>query len=205
MSTELFYIYDSHCPWSYAATPLVMEIAQAFPKMKIHLWHSARYDGDESVSIEQINAVQHDSNMTFGESYIEKTQTPKDSTIIANLMTWAHYKTEQQALPLLKALQDAHFQQGRLLDTKDDIKDIVDTFKLSPPEKVYAIDKLSKDAEIVVHEILELQELINTSAIPALLLAIDNNLILLNHNLYLKNPKAIIEAVTMEIAAKQNG
>jgi hypothetical protein len=39
-----------------------------------------------------------------------------------------------------------------------------------------------------------------TKAIPALLLAIDERLILLNHNFYLKHPKAIVEAIDLELA-----
>ena len=43
---ELFYIYDTHCPWSYATTKLTNEIAKAFPQIKINLWHCANYEGD---------------------------------------------------------------------------------------------------------------------------------------------------------------
>ena len=44
-----------------------------------------------------------------------------------------------------------------------------------------------------------MQEIIGTPAIPALMLAIDDNLILLNHNLYLKDPTTIVEAINLEI------
>jgi len=50
-----------------------------------------------------------------------------------------------------------------------------------------------------VHEVFALQDIIATKAIPALLLAIDDNLILLNHNFYLNEPEAIVEAIKIEI------
>ena len=40
---------------------------------------------------------------------------------------------------------------------------------------------------------------IATQAIPALLLAIDDELILLNHNFYLTQPEAVVEAVKIEL------
>ena len=65
MSSELYFIYDSHCPWSYAATPLVVALDEAFPEMGIHAWHCANYDGGNSVgfntikSVEKEQALQH--------------------------------------------------------------------------------------------------------------------------------------------------
>jgi hypothetical protein len=44
-----------------------------------------------------------------------------------------------------------------------------------------------------------LQEIIETQAIPALLLAINNNLILLDHSLYLQNSEGFIDAINTEL------
>ena len=37
----LYFIYDSHCPWSYATTPLVNAISEAYPEMNLNLMHCA--------------------------------------------------------------------------------------------------------------------------------------------------------------------
>jgi len=199
MAAELFYIYDTHCPWSYVTTPLVNAIAKAFPTIKLHLWHSARYDGEEGITRSQIEVATSDSNTRFSQDYIDISSQPKDSTITANLMAWTQNKASHLSLKLLNALQEAHFNSGNELDSEEKLADIISQLKLSPPQKVFAIEKLTKEAEITLHDIEEFQGLMGTSAIPALLLAVEDNLVLLNHNLYLKKPQAIVEAVKLEL------
>ncbi len=199
MSTELFFIYDTHCPWSYAATPLINAISTALPDMHIHLWHNAYYDGDSAITTQEIKEVEKLSNVKFGDDYIENLSENKDSTLAANLMVWAENKTHSLALPLLNALQKAHFIHDNALSDKADLATIINELKLSPSAKALKYDKLTKDAEALVHEVFALQEIIDTKAIPAILLAIDDNLILLNHNFYLHDPEAIVEAVKIEI------
>ncbi len=97
------------------------------------------------------------------------------------------------------ALQKSHFEQGNKLNIQADLDEIISELKLSPPAKVFKSDKLSKDALIQLEEIFSLQEIIDTEAIPALLLAVDDQLILLNHNFYLMQPQAIVEAVQLEL------
>ncbi|MBL4940975.1 MAG: DsbA family protein [Colwellia sp.] len=202
-STQLFFIYDSHCPWSYVVTPLVNEINKAFPDMPLHLWHAAFFDGksDDStaIKIKEIQAVEKLAGIHFSEHYHDTLKHQKNSILSANLMTWAQHKTPSLALPLLNALQGAHFGQGNQLTLKADLDNIINELKLSPPAKVLNSDKLSKDALSQLEEIFALQEIINTEAIPALLLAVDEQLILLNHNFYLTEPKAIVEAVRIEL------
>ena len=199
MSTELYYIYDTHCPWSYASLPLVNEIASTFPDIQLHLWHCARYEGDENIGKRVIDEVCANSNIKFTPAYLSQLSQAKDSTLAANFMTWIEQKIPQQALTLLNVLFNAHFQKGNELLTFDSVEDILNEFKLSPPQKVFKNDKLTKDAEFVQFNINELQEFIGTPAIPALLLAVDDKLILLNHNLYLKQPTAIVDAIKLEM------
>lgn len=199
MTTEIFFLYDSHCPWSYAATRLVNEIQQAFPEITLNLWHTAYYEGDIEIKKSDIKEVSELAGISFSQQYLDQLSEKKDSTLVANLMTWAQQKSSHSALMLLNALQKAHFQQGNELTSESDVHDIISELKLSPPAKVFKNNKLTKDAQALMHEIFELQEIINTEAIPALLLAIDDNLILLNHNFYLKEPKAIVEAISLEL------
>lgn len=199
MSTEIFYIYDTHCPWSYASLPLINEISTSFPEIKLHLWHASRYEGDENVTKQTIEMVGEDSNIIFNQEYIKQLSQAKNSTLSANIMAWIEHKVPQQALPVLNSLFQAHFEHANELLTIEDMENIIEEYKLSAPKKAFNKDKLTKDAEIIMHNIMELQDIINTPAIPALLLAIDDNLILLNHNLYLKKPKAIVEAIKLEL------
>jgi protein-disulfide isomerase-like protein with CxxC motif len=200
---QLFFLYDSHCPWSYVATKLVNEINQAFPAITLNLWHAAYFDGKndgtKSAKINEIKEVEKLAEIHFSTDYQKILEQSKSSILAANIMTWAQNKTPNLALSLLNALQKAHFEQGNKLANQEDFDDIIDELKLSPPAKVFKSDKLSKDALIQLEEIYSLQEIINTEAIPALLLAVDDQLILLNHNFYITQPNAIVEAVELEL------
>lgn len=202
-SVQLFFLYDSHCPWSYVATKLVNEIHNAFPDISLNLWHTAFFDGkhDNSVSLKlnEIKAVENLADIHFSDPYQNLLKYNKNSILVANLMTWAQHKTPNLALGLLNALQKAHFEQGNPLTSQPELLSIITDLKLSPPTKVFNSDKLSKDVLVQLEEIYELQNIINTQAIPALLLAIDEQLILLNHNFYLTQPQAIVEAVQLEL------
>lgn len=202
MTAELFFIYDSHCPWSYATTPLVNAVSTSFPNITINLWHCAYFSDAESNSItsqQQIKQVKAQSNVTFSPKYIENIAVIKDSTLCANLMTWASGKTPSQALSLLNSLQSAHFNNGNALNSEEALKDIIAKHKLSVPAKVFNPKKLTSDAATQVHEVYALQEIIETQAIPALLLAVNDNLILLDHSLYLQNSENFINAINTEL------
>ena len=201
MASELFFIYDTHCPWSYVTTPLVKAIKQAFPEMNINLWHSAYFSSTEEskVNKKQLDDITELTDVNFSDAYLATINTKKDSILSANLMTWASNKTPLLAIDLLTALQKVHFEQANELTTQNDISEIINQLKLSPPAKVLRADKLSNDAQAQIEEIFALQEIIQTEAIPALLLAINNDLILLNHHLYLKEPQAIVAAVELAL------
>lgn len=199
MSTEVYFIYDSHCPWSYACTPLVAAINKAFPKIKIHLMHAARFDGEAGVEQETLAEVQSLSDVQFSKAYLSSAQDPKDSTLAANLLSWVEQKSHRHNLPLLQAMQQAHFIDNNDLTTKQDVETIVNNLKLSAPGKCLQVEKFTKDAEYALADLDELQEMIGTEAIPALLLANEDELVMLNHNLYIGNPDKIVEAIKLEL------
>jgi len=198
-NAELFYIYDSHCPWSYASTILVEKVLSAFPSISFRAMHVGYYDGDNKVSPTTITAVRELSQVPFGANYIDTLNYSKDSTLAANLMAWVQNKSAKSAFELLTKLQHAHFVLGNELTDKDSVMAIIDELKLSPPAKCLQANKLTKDAEFAIHDIIEIQELIGTQAIPAMLLACNESLVLLNHNLYLAEPSAIVDAVKIEL------
>ncbi|TKB45697.1 protein-disulfide isomerase [Thalassotalea mangrovi] len=197
MNSELFFIYDSHCPWSYATTPLVKQLVAANPEMHLHLFHVAHYDGSDGVSHKVAKAVANQSTVKFGEDYLRGCEQPQDATVVANLMAWLMAKQPDIGLEVLEQIQDSHFQQGLMMTHPEDFEALIKRFKLSIPGKVFK-DKLSKDAEYQLSDIAELQDIIQTTAFPALLVARDERIVLLNHNLYLTRPDKIVEAVTLE-------
>ncbi|WP_372882700.1 protein-disulfide isomerase [Psychromonas sp.] len=199
MTPELFFIYDSHCPWSYASTALVNEIEKSYPEMVIHLWHCAHYDGTDSVGHVHVDSVAKQSGAKFGKEYIRYADSPKNSTMAANLMAWLQNKQPEKALTVLNALQAAHFIEGNPLTNKHDFNHIIERFKLSPPNKIFK-EELSGEAQYTLSDINEVQEFMNTTAFPALLLTAGDNAVLLNHSLYLQKPQTIVQAVKEVLA-----
>ena len=198
MTPELYFIYDSHCPWSYATSKLVTALAEAFPEMDINAWHCAYYNGGESAGFKQVEMVSQQSGVKFGQEHMRFVDSPKDSTMTANLMAWLQSKQPEKCLPVLNALQKAHFIDGNPLTCKYDFHAIIEEFKLSPPNKVFK-EELSKDGQYVLSDIAELQDFMGTTGFPALLLTHDDNAILLDHSLYLNKPSAIVTAVKKEL------
>ena len=198
MTPELYFIYDSHCPWSYATTTLVNKLAEAFPEMSINAWHCAYYNGNDSAGFKQVDSVMRQSSVKFGQEHMRFVDSPKNSTMSANLMAWLQNKQPEKLLPVLNALQETHFIDGDPLTCKHDFGAIIEQFKLSPPNKVFK-DELSNDAEYILSDIGELQDFMGTTGFPALLLTHDDKAILLDHSLYLNKPASIIKAVEKEL------
>ena len=200
MSTELYFIYDSHCPWSYATTPLVNALQEAYPDMNVNLLHSAHYIGKDSAGEEQMEAAARMSGLKFGREHIRYVNSPKNSIKTANFMAWLQNKQPDKQLPVLNALQKAHFIEGNPFDNKNDFTAIIEPFKLSPSNKVFK-DELSMDAEYILDNIAEIQEVLATSGFPAMVMTVDDNAIFIDHSKYLSSPHAVVAAVATEIAA----
>jgi len=198
MTPELFFIYDSHCPWSYASTALVNEIVKSYPEITIHLWHCAHYDGSDSVGHENMSRVAKESTVKFGQHYKRFVDSPKNAIMTANLMAWLQNKQPEKELAVLNALQKAHFIEGNPLGCKHDFNEIIEQFKLSPPNKIFK-GELTSESEYTLSDISEVQEFMKTTNFPALLLTVDEKAVLLNHSLYLSKPEAMVEAVRQEL------
>jgi len=198
MSSELYFIYDSHCPWSYAATPLAVALVEAFPDMELHAWHCANYDGSNSVGFNTINNVENESDVEFSQEYMRFVDSPKNSQLCANLLTWIATKQSDKFLSVLQAVQHAHFVEGNPLGKKIDFTMLAQELKLSIPNKVFK-EELSKDATFVLSDISELQEFMGTTAFPALLLVHNDNAVLLNHAEYLTDPEALVSDVKKQL------
>lgn len=198
MIPELYFIYDSHCPWSYASMPLVNALSEAYPEIMINAWHCAYYSGSDCVGQQQMDAVAKHSRVKFGQQYKRFVDSPKNSTMTANLMAWLQEKQPEKVLAVLDALQKAHFIDANPFGCKHDFTAIIELFKLSPPNKLFRTE-LSHEAEYCVADIAELQDFIGTTAFPALLLTVDDKAILLDHSLYLGKPESIVAAVKKEL------
>ncbi|NKF50828.1 protein-disulfide isomerase [Shewanella sp. WXL01] len=200
MSTELYFVYDSHCPWSYAATRIVNELHSAYPKMVVNLLHTAHFIGKDCAGEKQVNAVIKASQMKFGKLHLQHVNSPKNSIKAANFMRWLQAKQPQKQLDVLNALQHAHFVEGNPLDSKHNFNTITEQFKLSPSGKVFK-NELSLDAEQTLEDIAEIQQVLGTQSFPALVMVFNDNAIFIDHSKYLASPQAVLKDVEQEIKA----
>ena len=199
MHPELYFIYDSHCPWSYAVTPLVNAISESFPEIKIHAWHCAHYDGSDCAGFSQIKEVEKQSQQQFGQEHMRFADSPKNATLTANFMAWLQDKQPEKVLPVLNALQKEHYVEGNPFGCKNDFAVLISDFKLSPPNKIFK-DELSNEALYQQSDIQELQEFMQTTAFPSLLLTHGDNALLLEHASYLNNPQSLVKEVKKILA-----
>lgn len=198
MNSQIYFVYDSHCPWSYACLPLIKAIANSNLPIDIHYMHAAHYNGSDGPAKAQLKTVIADSNISFGAEYSAQVNQSKDATLMANTMAWLVNKQAKQALAALTALMDEHFQHNKSLANKDELVATLESLKLSPPGKIFK-DKLSADAMQIVEDVNEIQELIGMRSFPIMLLAMGDNAVLLDHSHYLKHPDKIVEAIKLEL------
>lgn len=198
MPPELYFVYDSHCPWSYAAAALVNQLKKAYPEMSVRTYHCAHYNGSDCAGHQQVMDVTKQSRVKFGQQHLRFADSPKNAIISANLMAWLQDKQPDKALEVLNALQKAHFIDGNALTCKYDFAAIIEQFKLSPANKIFK-DSLTEQAESALSDIYELQQFIGTTAFPALLLVVGDDAVLLNHALYLGNPESLVKDVMQRL------
>ena len=101
------------------------------------------------------------------------------------------------------ALPDACFKVKALMaDESSEISDFADVIGIDPSMTSRLLQIANSAIYSFPGEISTISRaitIIGTQAIPALLLACNESLVLLNHNLYLENPDAIVDAVKLEL------
>ncbi|MGS0680661.1 protein-disulfide isomerase [Shewanella sp. 125m-7] len=196
----LYFIYDSHCPWSYATTPVVAELINAFDFAETHLLHCAHYNGKDAPKMAQVDQVRTLSPVTFGDAYLKQGSHKANSIKMANFMSWVQSKQADKEFELLQAMQQQHFVEGNALNSREDFDKIINQYKLSPSNKVFK-DAISHEAESVLAGIAEIGQAIGTSAFPVVVMTLGDEAIFIDHSLYLAKPEDVVAAVKQELAA----
>ena len=196
----LYFIYDSHCPWSYATTPVVAELINAFEFSDLHLLHCAHFNGSDAPKKAQIEQVSKLSKVVFGDNYLTQNQQKVSSIKVANFMSWVQSKQASKEFELLQVIQQQHFVAGNSFETRADFDKIINQYKLSPSNKVFK-DALSHEAESVLAGIAEIGEAIGTNAFPVLVMTSGDQAIFIDHSQHISAPEGVVAAVHKELAA----
>lgn len=196
----LYFIYDSHCPWSYATTPVVAELINAFEFSDLHLLHCAHFNGSDAPKKAQIEQVSKLSKVVFGDNYLTQNKQKVSSIKVANFMSWVQSKQASKEFELLQMIQQQHFVAGNSFETRADFDKLINQYKLSPSNKVFK-DALSHEAESVLAGIAEIGEAIGTNAFPVLVMTSGDQAIFIDHSQHISAPEGVVAAVHKELAA----
>ncbi|MDR8523813.1 protein-disulfide isomerase [Shewanella fidelis] len=196
----LYFIYDSHCPWSYATTPVVAELINAFEFSDLHLLHCAHFNGSDAPKKAQIEQVSKLSKVVFGDNYLTQNKQKVSSIKVANFMSWVQSKQASKEFELLQVIQQQHFVAGNSFETRADFDKLINQYKLSPSNKVFK-DALSHEAESVLAGIAEIGEAIGTNAFPVLVMTSGDQAIFIDHSQHISAPEGVVAAVRKELSA----
>ncbi|WP_415721273.1 DsbA family protein [Photobacterium ganghwense] len=115
------YFYDPMCGWCYGATPL-MEVVAAHPGIELHYHPGGMLDnrlletGMRQHIIQSDQRIGQETGQVFGDRYLNRLQSAEPVVLDSYLPTRALLVAKDMGLDtfaMLKAIQSAHYQQGR--------------------------------------------------------------------------------------------
>lgn len=177
MTLRLHYIYDPLCGWCYAAAPLVAA-ASALPGVELVLHGGGLFavpTGLEAPMRQHIRAADGRiaalSGQAFGPAYLDglladpATVFHSDPPIAAMLA--AEQLAAGQGLAMLKAIQHAHYVEGRRVVEPQVLGELAQTLGLSPT--AFEAARLACPLEAHLSETRRLMARFGIRGFPALL------------------------------------
>ncbi len=157
MSSLLHYIHDPLCGWCYAVTPMVEAVRDAGVPIALHgggLWEPAtRLRPDKSSHIRETDArIATLTGMTFGSSYLSGLLADPDTlfwsrpTIAAVLA--AETIQANAGLPMLHAIQHAHYVDGRRVVEPAVLADVGESLNLDRARFLEGLNTVPVDTHI---------------------------------------------------------
>ena len=157
MSSLLHYIYDPLCGWCYAVTPMVEAVRDASVPVRLHgggLWEPATGLGPEKRShIRENDArIAALTGMTFGAPYMSGLLADAGTLFWSRPTIAAILATEtirgDAGLPMLHAIQHAHYVEGRRVVEPAVLADVADGIGLDRARVVEALNAVPVDTHI---------------------------------------------------------
>ncbi|WBV43653.1 DsbA family protein [Pseudoroseomonas cervicalis] len=150
----LHYIHDPLCGWCYAASPLVEAAAAAGIAVRLHgggLWDApTALPPAKRAMIAQADArIAGMTGQPFGEAYLQgllqdpATRFHSRPTIAALLAV-----PEAQALPMLRAIQRAHYVEGQRVIETPVLARLAEGLGVAPAEFLPALEAAPVDRHI---------------------------------------------------------
>lgn len=202
MSNVLHYFYDPLCGWCYAAEALVQAVEKAASaQLRIQLHGGGLFQKTYLPAVKRAHIKAADARIgeltgqSFGTAYLngllDDPETVYDSTPPIAAVLAADQVQPGAALTLLKAIQHAHYRDGRPVVQPQVLADIAEAIGLERTAFLQAYENSStQEAEQHIGETRDFMNQAGIQGFPAFLLQTGNRFKLLRHELYYSKPEA---------------
>ena len=208
MPDLLHYIHDPLCGWCYAATPMLQAVRDAGIPITLHgggLWEPAtRLGPDKRSHIRENDArIAALTGMTFGSSYLSGLLAEAGTlfwsrpTIAAILA--AETIRADAGLPMLHAIQHAHYVDGRRVVEPAVLADAADGLGLDRARFLDALDNVPVDTHIA--DTRERMRRHGLRGFPGFVLERGDALVPVPHETFYGQPQEFVRALGAAMAA----
>jgi putative protein-disulfide isomerase len=209
MSATLHYIYDPLCGWCYGAEPLVSAAAQA-PDLDFELHGGALWpEPTQLPEATRLYIRQADqkiaamSGQRFGPEYhngllLDPTMVLESRPPTAAVLA-AQSLDPKKALPMLRAIQHAHYEQGRRVVERDVLGDIAVEVGLDRKEFEAALARVPIEEHI--DETHRLMSVVGAQGFPTFVLQMGEDLYPVPHGRFASHPAQFRDWLEAQVKA----
>lgn len=193
---KIHYFYDPMCGWCYGATSLIEAINEA-EEFEL-VYHPGGMISRQVIDLSfrhhiliADEAIEIKTGEIFSEKYKARVAGNEALVFDSYLATRAILVAEEMGLNtfiMLKAIQTAHYQQGKQVELMDTLKELALQHGLD--EKIW-VEKMQQSESKVVELIQNTQKLMNqlqVNGFPTLLAEFNDDWKRLPHSSYYKQP-----------------
>lgn len=212
MQTKLHYIYDPLCGWCYAAETLLetaMASGSGLYELELHaggLFQRMHIPAGKRDMIRQSDArIAQMTGQVFGDAYLngllDNPQTIFDSLPPITAILAAEKLQKNHAPFMLKAIQHAHYRDGKPIVQVDVLTDIAETIGLDRHEFAMAYEEiLSGPIQHHIDDTLRLMHYAGVNGFPAFVLQKGDRLEKLEHTRYYGQPESFRHLLADKLA-----
>jgi putative protein-disulfide isomerase len=210
MNATLHYIYDPLCGWCYGAEPLAWAASSVGGlTLRLHagaLWpQPTRLPEDMRRYIQQADRrIAQTSGQPFGEPYLNglllDASLVLDSRPVIGAVLAAQSLDASKALPMLKGIQHAHYEQGRRVVEEETLLDIAQSVGLDRAAFAAAERSVPVDAHIA--ESREFMNSVGAQGFPTFVLQLGDDWVAVPHSRFASEPKQFAEWLESQVRAR---
>ncbi|MGH1460725.1 MAG: DsbA family protein [Neptuniibacter sp.] len=193
---KVHYFYDPMCGWCYGAASLIEAINDSedfelvcHPGGMMNRQVIAPSFRQHVLAADKV--IESQTDAIFGEDYKARV-AGKDKLIFDSYLTTCAILVAEDmglnAFVMLKAIQVAHYQQGKQVEVQDTLKKLALQLGLNEAEWKQKMQQYESKVVAVIQNTKKLMNHNQVNGFPTLLAEIDDKWILLPHSSYAKKP-----------------